>query len=603
MDPIDKVKIFNSLEESNAARLQKLVDRQAIAKKQTPSSVYVGQSEDGRSLVKPVGGAIVPLRTIGNIQPSMGEIVRAAAGSADAGTNILRQSSRRPSRVGEVTVLVSRVVAGQTELWLGGDRPAIQIATIPSTSIQSLNLERTGPSKSDWLVAIKYNSTAKMISGNGSHDWEVTDGRVGVVNYLGNGFWGQTQNLYGANPSSYAVQEDTIGSSVLSLYSALGLGYAGAGCHSGIEGLSTIAVEYCEDYSLTSPSQLSSESGSQNEGIVTPAGSPVVFSGTNISTSRTVANAVVEGGASGPGYLGPGGSSVDPLEPPIIGAATFPTKKAWQESTYTRSFSSQVYNFSLYNGTITELSGQRSVSASSESRIDLSSGGTIKSRNYRGSPGEFNFPGNYLWTIFVTASEGWPFSPGGSSQTTSALSTSVSSSKTIAPGVTKRYDAQITAASYLEPTQGVGSSDFSFAGNCFVGGYSWSQEVANAQTPGEAFSNADTGFFGFSFAVRTFKYYFNWGGTNIEASSTWGQLDRTWQPDESNSGLPKSTKAQLLNSSNIFTKSIDAEITISKAVTVSGKLTFQAESTKPKVKVMKIAVEGGSVRDSKYWAR
>ncbi|MGL4620715.1 MAG: hypothetical protein ACRCZS_16910, partial [Chroococcidiopsis sp.] len=94
MDSIDKATILNSINNSNADRLQKIVNRETIASKQTPSTVYVGQSDDGRSLVKPVGGAIVPLRTIGNIQASVGTPIRAAAGGADAGTNILRQGVR-----------------------------------------------------------------------------------------------------------------------------------------------------------------------------------------------------------------------------------------------------------------------------------------------------------------------------------------------------------------------------------------------------------------------------------------------------------------------------------------------------------------------------
>lgn len=579
---------------ARAAALRKIGRHQPqIAQRNGPEVVSNGNVLRAKKVSnEPLGaGDAIVLSATGGVGQQEGKKVSRAT-----------EQGRPAATGGKVTVLVSRVVAGQTELWLGGDRPAIQIATIPSANIQSFNLERTGPSKSDWLVAIKYNSTtARMISGNGSHDWEVTDGSVSLLSYRGSGFWGQTQDLYGANPSSYADQEDTIGASVLSLYSSLGLGYTGADCYTGIEGFSTIAVGYCENYSLTQPSQLSSESGSRNEGIVTPLGSPVTFSGTNISNSQTVANAVVEGGASGPGYLGPGGSRVDPLTPPITGSETFPTKKAWEESTYIRSFSSQIYNFSLYNGTITELTGQRSISANSESRLELSSGGTIKMNNYLGSPQEFNFPGNYLWTIFITSSESWPFKPGGSSQSASALLVSVSSLKTIAPGVTKRYDAQITANSYLQPTQGIGTSDFSFVGNCFPGGYSWLQETANAQNPGEAFSAVDSGFFGFAFAVKTFKYYFNWLGTDIEASSIWGQLDRTWQADESNPGLPISTKAQLLGTSNVFTKNTEAEITISRPITVSGKLAFQAEATKPKVKVAKIAVEGGTVRDSRYW--
>lgn len=503
--------------------------------------------------------------------------------------------------LGEVTVLVSRAVAGQTELWLGGDRPAIQIATIPTLSFNVLQLELVGPSKADWIVALKWgNTTAKMISGNGSHDWQLTDDRIRLLSYFGNGFWGQFADIYGPDPAIFSSSSSVQGSNAIALLNQLGQ-RTGLACHSQVEGLSTVAVEYCEDYFINGATALNSESSTTNEGIVQPTNSPVAFAGTNISNSRTTATASIVGANTGPGYMGPGGVITPPGTPEITGTELIPTKEASEESSYTRNFSSSVYNAALYGGFITETSGQRTLSTGSTSQFAPSTGGTLKRKKYLGSVREFLSPNQFLWTIYVTEIEGWPIDSGYSILNGLPIQSMVLYERAIAPGVIKSYSASIISP-YTDPSNGTGIAQYIYPGGCIPGGYAWTKETINAINPGEASTDALSGTFQFSSGARSRKYYFNWFGSDIEANSVYGSISSTWQPDEINPTLPKSNSVSLLNSSDIFTKNIEAEITISRAIISSGKLSFQAESIKKKVKVKKmLAANGGSVTVAKYW--
>jgi hypothetical protein len=88
MDDQDKVAIQRALFDNNTSRLKQIADRKNLEDRLTPTASYLGQSDDGRSLTKSVGGSIVPLRTIGNVQPSMGAVGRAAGGGFDPGVRI-----------------------------------------------------------------------------------------------------------------------------------------------------------------------------------------------------------------------------------------------------------------------------------------------------------------------------------------------------------------------------------------------------------------------------------------------------------------------------------------------------------------------------------
>lgn len=509
------------------------------------------------------------------------------------------QEQRRAleSSGGEVTCLVSRVVGGQTELYLGGDRPLTLIGIIPTNFLSLAELELVGPNKEDWIVALRYGQTAQMLSGNGSQDWIVSDDRVGYVVYRGNGFWSQPGEAYSANPAAFANTSSSAGGDLISLEAKLGT-IVGDNCHTRIEGLSTIAVEYCENYSIVGARSADSESFDHREGIVTPTNSPFNFSGTNISNSESKGRAEWVGIARGPGYLGPGGSQVDPLKAPINGIQMFPYRVASGESTYTRNFSSQVYSVAIENGSITQNVGTRTLSTSATTQQNLSGGGGRKRIEWLGQVGEFADPHQFLWTIFPVDFENWPVINAGSSSTTNPVVAAISYDLKIAPNVTKRYSANITAP-YFHPEKGTGSADYFYPANCCLGGYSWVKEKIRAPNPGDAVTDRLSGYFQFNTQSRTLTTYFTYQGQDIEANSTYGEISKTWQP--SNTSFPLANSVAIPSSSDIFKKGTSAVVTLYDGYISGGKLSYTSRSQNKTVKVRKIPLENGSLHRARYW--
>jgi hypothetical protein len=604
MDDQDKVAIQRALFDNNTSRLKQIADRKNLEDRLTPTASYLGQSDDGRSLTKSVGGSIVPLRTIGNVQPSMGAVGRAAGGGFDPGVRIQPdQRRRRSSDDGDVTILAARIVGGTTELWLGGDRRPEKIATIASTSFNAIDLELTGPLKTDWLVAIRHNNTtAQILTGNGTN-WTVTDPRVGLLSYLGNGFWAQRIDPYRADPGQFANTTSAPGANASDLRNQLGT-RVGSNCYSGIEGFTTVAVAYCEQYSISGPESLSSNRYNRQEGLVQPMGSPFTFTGVNVTNDETFATANIVGANTGPGYLGPGGQQVSPTDPPITGTEEIPTRQASQESTYIRNYSSTVHLVSLYSGNLSESVGTRTLAASQETQFTLSSGGTIKKLNYIGSPGAFTQPSQILWTIYSSIAEVWPSIPDSQSVSTTPIVAATDFEMAIAPGINKTNTATITAPFNSFGVAGTGNGYYSFAGNCFAGGYSWTEEVINATVPGTARTSLELGELTFDQSSRTRKTYFNWQGADIEAAGIYGELSKTWQPDTLNPGLPVANSVLLDASFQVFTKNTTATVTEYTPQMVSGKLTYQENPQTKQVKVLSMAsVTGGFVQAYKYWKR
>jgi hypothetical protein len=95
MDSQEEIAIRLALSDNNTYRLRQLAERKKLQDRLTPTAFYLGQSDDGRSLVKPLGGAITPLKTIGNVQPSVGQAGRAGGGAFDAGARTNPQQPKR----------------------------------------------------------------------------------------------------------------------------------------------------------------------------------------------------------------------------------------------------------------------------------------------------------------------------------------------------------------------------------------------------------------------------------------------------------------------------------------------------------------------------
>jgi hypothetical protein len=95
MSDLDIARLKKAIAENNTDRLKKIRERKDREDRLTSTTFYLGQSDDGRSLVKPLGGAITPLKTIGNVQASVGQSGRAGGGAFDAGARANPQQPKR----------------------------------------------------------------------------------------------------------------------------------------------------------------------------------------------------------------------------------------------------------------------------------------------------------------------------------------------------------------------------------------------------------------------------------------------------------------------------------------------------------------------------
>lgn len=308
---------------------------------------------------------------------------------------------------GEVTVL-ARILRGSViELWIGGDRRTpIKIKEFTS-SPDYLELEKTGPGLNDWLVAYKVTATNTIgiISGLDEEDasWELIDPRANLLQYRGNGFWtspsvvtynGAFQDTTTINPSGSEPE------------------IQGITCYSAIEGLSTIAVAYCEDYEIVGTNPVVFNSGVTRSGFNTAAlaAVPLPFDGQNEESETTISTRGWEGPISGPGFMGPGGSTCTLGSPDIIGTQTFPTYRRTDIEQKTRSLSTQAYSVSAYAGEILLNQGSDTYNYQEDLATVFPSGGEVRTQTLRGRCTAFEFfP---LWTIFIESTTFWPNIPG-----------------------------------------------------------------------------------------------------------------------------------------------------------------------------------------------
>jgi hypothetical protein len=111
-------------------------------------------------------------------------------------TSLISIGNQLTTTKGDVKVFVRWTDGGSTKIFLGGDRPAIQIFEFNSTDnvASGVFAEATGPELTDWLLTARiYNLSSKQytlhtIYGDG-RSYIVTDQRIQYMIYNGNGFW------------------------------------------------------------------------------------------------------------------------------------------------------------------------------------------------------------------------------------------------------------------------------------------------------------------------------------------------------------------------------------------------------------------------------
>jgi hypothetical protein len=199
----DLAKLRAAIAKQNAERLRKLVDRQKRQNRLTPTTFYLGQDDDGRSLTKSAGGGIVPMQTIGNVQPSMGVAGRGASGGFDAGSWTLPKGSKPRTPTGDVKVCIRILLDTSDEFWLGGDRASpykiLDVPKVANQFIRDTSFESTGTGKNDWIFSIRETrqtpsdpfplSRVRVIQGDGQQ-WDTGfSAKHEYLIYYGAGFW------------------------------------------------------------------------------------------------------------------------------------------------------------------------------------------------------------------------------------------------------------------------------------------------------------------------------------------------------------------------------------------------------------------------------
>jgi len=192
--------------ELNKSRLQRkkaIAQQEKIARKKISPIVYEGQGNDGRSIVRSLGGSAISVPNIGNVQAEKGAIGSRGDGrSIDPGTVLLRGKQRRRKESGDIMILAKvldpslgsdmcRVVVG------GHVAEPIDIGLIsPRFRGDFFWIENTGDGDNDFLVAYYLVTTPigkiGVIRGDGSR-WEI-DAPHPQITHRGNGIFG-TQNI------------------------------------------------------------------------------------------------------------------------------------------------------------------------------------------------------------------------------------------------------------------------------------------------------------------------------------------------------------------------------------------------------------------------
>jgi len=166
-----------------------------------PPKVYEGRAEDGRSIVRAIGGATVPAYDIGNIQAERGAIGKGDGRSYDPGTVMRRGERRRVTKKADVKVFYRDSSASPVTYWVGGDRQTPEQIpwTLPvgETLVSSPAFWVTGSELQDWGFTIKtrignqqVGSIFKIytIYGDG-RSFVASDPKLWTTLHYGSGVW------------------------------------------------------------------------------------------------------------------------------------------------------------------------------------------------------------------------------------------------------------------------------------------------------------------------------------------------------------------------------------------------------------------------------
>lgn len=161
-------------------RHQNLLRQEARDKRQTRSTYYAGQDVNGQPLVRSLGGAAVPMRSLSNVQPEIGQQGRSDGQGFDVGNRTLLEERRRRQGIvnpdAKQLILIYRGgTTGFCEIWVRSQTGAVKIYSGIIYEVATVSLTSTGRQITDFIA---------MISGQFSVDLGQKYGNTNLTSLL-----------------------------------------------------------------------------------------------------------------------------------------------------------------------------------------------------------------------------------------------------------------------------------------------------------------------------------------------------------------------------------------------------------------------------------
>jgi hypothetical protein len=199
--PIPEDILSKAIAQQEVDRLKAVAKREKLDRRRQPYTAYYGtDSATGQVRVKPQGSnGVLGVRSLSNVQPSMGQYGRGFGVGFDAGNVRKPIEDLRPPKTIDVKFVATGVLEGKFCVWIGGDRPTpTQIFQFDHAleEFVGLYMQNTGSKKNQWTCGVKTKIRTEVnlhkiytLFGDGRTDWSLTDRRCEALQYLGEGFW------------------------------------------------------------------------------------------------------------------------------------------------------------------------------------------------------------------------------------------------------------------------------------------------------------------------------------------------------------------------------------------------------------------------------
>jgi hypothetical protein len=211
------------IEQSRQQRQQRAVEQARVADARKGATFSAGQDNNtGQPLVRAIGGAAVPMRSLSSVQPEVGQQGRSDGRGFDVGTRASSSQRSRPvTTTANLKIFLSTTVGGLKKYWIGGDRSVPRMIAEIDLAVEkevSVFGESTGLTQRDWVFGLKTIKEGALpqpyrlrtIYGGGlSYDsgWaQIYESQQ----YVGGGFWYGNLFIenYAFRPETFSVSSD-----------------------------------------------------------------------------------------------------------------------------------------------------------------------------------------------------------------------------------------------------------------------------------------------------------------------------------------------------------------------------------------------------------